>query len=200
MSTEIALVPIAGLQLLSVYDDGKVLAPMKQMSEEIGLPWKAQHQRIHNTEILAEGIRIIQIPSPSGGPQETLCLPIKLAFVWLVTVPVGFIRDPETRKRVDALQRESFDAMYDYWTKGIATNPRATAATLRIDLARQAMARRNLPKTLDRLEKATNPTTRRIELALARADCETLGIVPPVPSDYPVAQPDLFPEDAGEQA
>lgn len=183
MNTEIAIIPIAELPILSAHHDGDVLIPMKQLSETVGLGWKAQHERIHNTPILAEGIRIIRIPSASGGLQETLCLPIKLAYVWLVTVPVGHIRHPQTRQRVDLLQRESFDAMYNYWSRGMAVNPRA--------LAMRNVTRRDMIATAERLRTETDPHFHAFWLALHKQDCEAAGVPLPREGAFPI-QPGLF--------
>lgn len=192
MSTELAIVPVAGINLLSVQHDGDVYVPMKPLSEALGLPWSAQHERIHNNPITAEAVRVIRIPSASGSSQETLCLPARTAFVWLVTVPLRRIQNVDVRAKVEALQRESFDAMYDYWTKGSAHNPRFALQHARTELSRLALARKHLPETLRRLERCTHATTHRIHLELARADCAALGIEPPSSGDYPLQQADLF--------
>lgn len=194
MNTEIAIVTIAGLPLISVNHNGIAYAPMKNLSEAVGLPWDAQRQRIQDTEILREGAMMIKVPLVSGGHQEVLCLPVRLAFAWLLTVPLKRIQNPETRRQIKALQLESLDALVDYWVKGSAHNPRF-AQQARNEMTRQAIACKNLPATLDRLEKARHATTHRIDLALARAHCEALGIAPPTAADYPLIQAELFGQD-----
>lgn len=191
MTTEVATVTIAGIPFLSAFHDGEPLVIMRNMSESLGLPWHAQRERINDTPGISDFARIIRVPSLHGGSQEALCLPVKRAFAWLMTVPVKRIRDPEVRARIDLIQRESLDAVIDYWTKGFAQNPRF-AQQARNELTRQAIARKHLPATLDRLERASHATTHRIDLALARADCDALGIEPPSAADYPLRQPELF--------
>lgn len=181
MSTEIALINIADQSILSAHHDGDVLIPMKQLSEGLGLPWSAQHERINETPILAEGIRVIRIPSPSGGSQEALCLPVRLAFAWLLTVPVKRIRNPDVRLRILNIQRESFDAIYDYWTKGSATNPRFNS--------KRGVTRREMLATLDRLTNRDDPDARAFLTTLHNQDRAAIGL-PPI-AEQP-RQPGLF--------
>lgn len=134
MSTEFAIVPIAGQQCLSVHDNGDVVVPIRPLSDGFGLDWSAQYRRINRTEILAEGVAMTAIPSGHGGMQEALCLPVHLAFAWLVTIQLDRIPDPTIRASIKALQLESFDAMYDYWAKGSAHNPRFARSARSIDV------------------------------------------------------------------
>jgi hypothetical protein len=195
MNTELATVIVAGVPLLTALHEHEPVVLMRNMSETLGLPWHAQRERIHDTPGIGNFARIIRVPSLSGGSQEALCLPVKRAFAWLMTVPVKRIRDPDVRARIDDIQRESLDAIWDYWTRGSAHNPRLVHLA-RTEQNRQALARKHLPATLARLERANHPTTHRIDLALARADCDVLGIEPPTAADYPLAQPDLFDRQA----
>ena len=184
MSTELALVPVAGCPLLSVFHDGQVYVPMKQLCGALSLDWRGQLERIQRSEIMAPGVRVIRIPSASpvrvtridevedvrvtrieeppsvrvtrteGVSRDAVCLSVKLAYVFIVTLPLARITDPTTRENVKALQTESFDAMYDYWTVGAAHNPRFAR--------RRAVSHRDMLAVLDRLKKAHDPAERRL--------------------------------------
>lgn len=121
--TSMAVVPVQGTPILSLCTDGQVIVPMRQVCDALGLPWEAQRQRIQSHPLLSKGTLISQVPS-GGGMQAQLCLPLKLASAFLLTLNPDRIRDENVRAAVLAWQEESFDAVHDYWTRGTARNPR----------------------------------------------------------------------------
>jgi len=59
-----------------------------------------------------------------GGEQATLCLPLRKLTGWLMTLQPSRMDDAVAAK-VLLYQNECDDALWDYWTKGVAVNPRA---------------------------------------------------------------------------
>lgn len=90
----------------SVDKDGEVLVAVKPISENLGLDWRGQRQRVLRTPILAKGVVIMTTPSP-GGEQETTCLPMKLIPGWLFGIDVTRVK-PELRERLTQYQEECF--------------------------------------------------------------------------------------------
>lgn len=104
-------------------DDGLFVA-IKPICETLGLDWKAQHRRITNDPILAEGMVTTAIPS-LGGAQETTCLRFDLVNGWLFTIDESRVRDEDTRQRVLTYKRECYSVLFNHFF-GKSTAPVVT--------------------------------------------------------------------------
>lgn len=116
-------VPFHGNALYVINHNGEPYTPMKPIVEGMGLDWKSQRTKIKQR--FAKGGVEITIPT-AGGPQKMLCLALRKLAGWLQTVSPNKVK-PEIRDKVIQYQEECDDVLYDYWTKGIATNPRKTS-------------------------------------------------------------------------
>lgn len=83
--TDPTYIEFAGTRILAVAHEGREYVAVKPVCEGIGLAWTAQYERIQRDAVLAEGIRVIRIPS-AGGVQETICLPLEMLNGWLFGV------------------------------------------------------------------------------------------------------------------
>ena len=108
---------------LSIIDhEGNPFAPMKPIVEGMGLDWRTQRRKITSSKS-RWGVVIMTTPS-SGGDQKTLCLPLRKLHGWLCSIHPNKVRS-ELRPKIVLYQNECDDALWDYWTKGRAENPRA---------------------------------------------------------------------------
>ncbi|BAN98009.1 hypothetical protein E05_32430 [Plautia stali symbiont] len=62
-----------------------------------------------------------------GKSRKMLCLPLRKLAGWLQTINPSKVKS-EIRDKVVQYQEECDDVLYDYWTKGIAVNPRTQKA------------------------------------------------------------------------
>ena len=90
-----------------------VYVAIKPISDGLGLKWSGQHDRLNRSPILAEGIRVMRMPSV-GGEQETTCLRLDLLQGWLFGINPGQVK-PESRDRVLAYQRECYAALHAHF-------------------------------------------------------------------------------------
>lgn len=122
IATQISTINVSfhGDALYLVNQDGEPFVPMKPVVEGMGLDWASQFTKIKSR--FSKGIVEIAIPS-KGGVQSMTCLAFRKFAGWLHTINVGKVR-PELREKVSRYQDECDDVLYDYWTKGIAINPR----------------------------------------------------------------------------
>jgi len=167
--------PVAGTTLPSFELDGEVFIPLRNVSEKLGLAWQNEHRRIKNDPILSKAI--IKMMTALSGGQEQLCLPLKFFPGWVFKINLNGVSD-EARPTIEAVQLEGYDALYSYWVKGVAVNPRAAAS---IEHSDRTSRRRELPALLDRYEAEFNPEKRRILYELIVRACEAEGITPPDP-------------------
>jgi len=116
-------VPFRNATLFLADVDGTPYTPMKPIVEGMGLSWQGQHEKLSQNKE-RWGIRVILTPS-EGGHQQSICLPLRKLPGWLMTIHPSRVK-PEIRETVIAYQNECDDALWDYWTKGRAENPRTT--------------------------------------------------------------------------
>lgn len=62
--------------------NGVQYVPVKAVCRTLGLALRSQLGRIKRDPVLSEGSRLIARPS-RGGPQETLCMRLPVAVLWL---------------------------------------------------------------------------------------------------------------------
>lgn len=111
-----------GAPLILVEHDGQPYVAMKNVVEGMGLDWSAQRKKL--VEPRWQGMAITAIPSP-GGPQDAFCIPLRKLPAWLSSIQLRRIA-LDLQPRVAKYQDECDDALWNYWTKGHAVNPRAS--------------------------------------------------------------------------
>ena len=110
-------------QALVVLDRaGQPYVAMKPVVEGMGLAWQPQHRKL--TEDGARwGITMMVMPS-QGGEQLAVCLPLRKLGAWLMTLQTSRM-EGAIAERVLLYQNECDEALWAYWTDGVAVNPRA---------------------------------------------------------------------------
>lgn len=123
MAAQIQTVSFHGQTLSVIPQQDKLYVAIKPICENMGVTWGSQYNRIKRNQILSEGIFIMKTPS-KGGYQETVCLPLEMLNGWLFGIDTNRIKNPEVKARVIEYQRECYQVLFDYWTKGEAINSR----------------------------------------------------------------------------
>ena len=147
-------VPFHGADLYVVEHNGQPYTPMKPIVEGVGVSWQGQHEKL-SANGARWGIKEILIPS-KGGLQAMLSLPLRKLAGWLMTLSPNKIKNTEVRAKVIQYQNECDDVLWQYWTDGIAINPRAAYAVNPGDLLTKDEAetlRLMLKSAADRLPK-----------------------------------------------
>lgn len=111
-------VPFHGNTLYLVEHNGEAYTPMKPIVDGMGMDWASQFTKLKQR--FAKGIVEIAIPS-KGGIQKMTCLLLRKLAGWLYSISPNKVR-PELRDKIRTYQTECDDVLWDYWTKGQATN------------------------------------------------------------------------------
>lgn len=114
-------VPFHGDTLYLVNKNGEPFTPMKPIVDGMGLAWAPQHEKLKQR--FKSTITEIVMVAADGKNREMTCLSLRKLPGWLHTINVGKVR-PELREKVARYQEECDDVLYQYWTKGVAVNPR----------------------------------------------------------------------------
>lgn len=169
---ETALVPFHGHQMLTIKDGDTIRVAMKPICEGIGLQWEAQLKRIKRDEVLGTCMSMMDIQLPGDSQRrEVVTLPLDLLNGWLFGVDVARAK-PEIQERLIEYKRECFAALAAYWQQGIATNPRARAATIPQLLATQ----RHVVSLMKEIKRETLPALRRTLHEQLQQACRLLSI------------------------
>lgn len=113
-------VPFHGAELYVVNYNGEPYTPMRPIIDGMGMDWASQFTKLKSR--FAKGVVEIAIPT-AGGAQKMVCLALRKLAAWLNTISPNKVK-AEIRGRVIRYQEECDDVLYEYWTKGQATNPR----------------------------------------------------------------------------
>ena len=113
------LAPVAfhGDTVFVTSHNGEPFAPMKPIVENMGVSWQGQQAKLSANQE-RWGIKMILIPSESG-EQQTLCMPVRKLPAFMASINPKKVR-AELRERIRLYQAECDDALWNYWTKGIA--------------------------------------------------------------------------------
>jgi hypothetical protein len=108
-------VDFRGDTLYLVEHNGEPFAPMKPLTEVLGLNWEAQHNKLQ-TRFKATMVNIT-IVAADGKLREMVCLPLRKLPAWLFTITPAKV-GPALRPKIEAYQAECDDALWRYWTAG----------------------------------------------------------------------------------
>ena len=127
MSREVARVPFHGMEILTIKEGGEIYVAMKDVCDGIGIEWARQHKKIATHPMLGPALYICTTQVPGGNQQrEILVLPIQYLNGWLMTINPNKVKE-SIRDPLFDYQRECYRVLHNYWTKGIAINPRKVA-------------------------------------------------------------------------
>ncbi|EKR4921431.1 phage antirepressor N-terminal domain-containing protein [Escherichia coli] len=115
-----------GSELYVIEHNGEPYTPMKPIVEGMGLDWMGQLTKLKGR--FARSVEEISMVAADGKSRGMICLPLRKLAAWLNSISANKVR-PEIRDRVLQYQAECDDVLYDYWTKGVAVNPRAQATS-----------------------------------------------------------------------
>lgn len=180
---ETALVPFHGQQLLTIKDVDTIRVAMRPICEAIGLDWSAQFRRIERHPVLGPTVAMMATVAEDGKQRETITLPLDYLNGWLFGVDTNRVK-PELRDRLIEYQRECFAALSAYWQQGVATNPRARAATIPQLLS----THRHINCLLKALKAETNPSARRVLHGQLEQACRLISLDCPDLEDIGVDQ------------
>lgn len=166
---QIAMVEFNGEKLLTVFDGQTVRVAMKHLCDLLDLRWSSQLEKIKSDPVLAEGVLLWGIPSDRG-VQETVTLPLDLMQGWLFKVNPERVK-PEARDKVMTYQRECYQVLHDYWTKGAAINPRMAQAL--------PSATGDIIKLIEAVKREGNEAARATLHQLLDQMCSARGIATP---------------------
>ncbi|HFW5273606.1 TPA: phage antirepressor N-terminal domain-containing protein [Salmonella enterica subsp. enterica serovar Bullbay] len=130
-------VPFHGSALYVVSHNGEPYVPMKPVVEGMGMTWEPQLRKLNQR--FRKGMIKMVIPS-AGGAQEMVCLALRKLNGWLQTISPNKVK-PEIREKVIQYQNECDDVLYEYWTKGVAVNPRSQSVMEELNQACADMKR-----------------------------------------------------------
>lgn len=123
MQNQIQTVNFHNQSLITLQKDDVAYVAMKPICENIGLDWEAQRQRISRDEVLNSVACMIKATGTDSKIYKMLCLPIHYLNGWLFGVDTNRVK-VEIKDKLITYKKECYQALFDYWNKGVAVNPR----------------------------------------------------------------------------
>lgn len=124
MATPLQTVTFNGQELAVIPQKDKLLVAIKPICENIGIDWSSQLKRIKRDEVLDSNMVMMTTVAGDGKSRSLLCLPMEYLNGWLFCIDSNRIKNPEVKARVIEYKKECYQALFSYWTQGIAVNPR----------------------------------------------------------------------------
>jgi hypothetical protein len=115
-------VPFRGDTLYLVQHLGEPYVPMRPVVEGMRLDWKSQHRKITDPENVGRFAVVITTTPSRGGPQASVCLPLRRVFGWLMTIQPKKVR-PALREKIVRYQQECDEILWQHWSRRTAAPP-----------------------------------------------------------------------------
>lgn len=187
MNEQIIPVRFHGDTVVMVEHNNQPLVAMKPVVENMGLNWQTQYRKLN--EKFGSVVVIMTTTAGDGKKYEMVCLPLRKLAAWLYSINPNKVAD-HLRDKVTRYQDECDDALWDYWTKGVAVrggdayNTSQQLQTINMQL-----------KLLDRLEAERHPEKREVIYQQLEYVSRLLGMkVPDMDKlGYAEVQPDISP-------
>ena len=123
-TTQVVTVDFHGQPMIAVKNGDEIHVAMKPIAEAIGLQWEAQYKRIKRHPVMTTCMSVMDIQMPGDDQRrEVATLPLKMLNGWLFGIDANRVK-PESRAKLIEYQRECFDVLWQYFSEGVAINPR----------------------------------------------------------------------------
>lgn len=169
--TEYALIKLGDVEYPSMLHEGVIQVPMRQACDRIGIPWTHEFRRIKNDPILSESVTKMVTAFSSG--QEVICLPLPFFIGWVFRLNLNTVA-PIARPRIEALQREGYRVFYEYWTLGVARNPRLAQG-----YERRPMSHAQMVVLFEKILRRTDPASRSFFYQILSIESDWAGVALP---------------------
>lgn len=114
---KLSIVPFHQDKIYLTEHEGEPYVPLRPIIENLGVAWTNQRVKLQ-ADPKRWGVMIIITPSP-GGPQESLCVPLRKVPAFLNSIDVRKVSG-KIRPKLELYQNECDDVLWNYWTKGHA--------------------------------------------------------------------------------
>lgn len=136
--------------------EGQPYFAVKRITTNLGLSWPAQYRKLMDK--FGSTVAEIATVAEDGKLRTVVCLPIRKLAAWLNTIQANKLTT-ELRTKVLCYQAECDDALWDYWTKGVALNPRLAQSALSVN--ETISLSRECARLLEKVAESTNATLAR---------------------------------------
>lgn len=106
-----------GSEIMVINHDGEPYVAMRTVVDGMGLDWKSQFVKIKQ-RFKSTVVEITTVANDERN-RSMLCLPLRKLFGWLMTINPNKVASHK-RQTIIRYQNECDDALWQYWTTGIA--------------------------------------------------------------------------------
>jgi P22_AR N-terminal domain len=161
---QLATIDFHGQQIISYHDGQTARVAVRPVCENLGLDWKSQHRKISGHPIFSRSV-VIMTTESGIGERNSVTLPLEMLHGWLMSIHPDKV-DPSIREMLILYQLECYKALFDYWVKGSAINPRMAG----LNHAARIADENQMLKLIATLKKSASPSEREV-IEEALRDC-----------------------------
>jgi len=127
------IIEFHGKALLTAKDieSGRVYVAMRPIVEGMGLSWGSQFDRINKDKRF--DIKTVDFTGKDNKPRKMMSLATEHLAGWLYSINPNKVRK-DLRETIIAYQKETFNAINDYWNKGSASRVEVNVPTMDINM------------------------------------------------------------------
>ena len=130
---------INGIDIVTVEHDGEIYVPIIPIREAIAANYASQFEKLQTDDIFSDSVVLLRgITAADGKQYETLCLPLRLVYLWLGTLNQMNV-SADARENVRAYRLVCARVLYDHFA-GAATRQQEQNQVERTLLDRKAAA------------------------------------------------------------
>lgn len=118
MAVDISPVTFHGDTIFCVEHDEQPYTPVRPIIENMGLDWASQSVKL-NANRERWGVVIITTVAGDGKDREMMCIPVRKLPAFLASINPNKVAE-HLRAKLEVYQNECDDALWNYWTQGVA--------------------------------------------------------------------------------
>jgi len=122
MNKELMRIDFHNDRIFLVEQDGEPYVPVRPVTDNLGLAWKPQYMKLMSNQ-KRWSVTIMVTVALDGKQRDMVCMPLKKYPAFINSIAPRKCKR-QIRAKLEAYQEESDNAMWDYWSKGKAVNPR----------------------------------------------------------------------------
>jgi len=135
----ITTVPFHQNNLLLIEHNGEPFTAMRPIVEGMGLNWTRQYRKIKDNSKRWGTVALKATVGKDGKNRELICMPVRKLPAFMASIHPSKVK-PELRKTIEMYQDECDDALWAYWSEGVAINPRATISPAQQRIIQETVA------------------------------------------------------------
>jgi hypothetical protein len=121
-----------GDEVVTFEADGTRYVAMRRIVENLDMDWATQLRKLEGQPAKFNCGHMPTVGA-DGRVREMLAMPVNKLPLWLATINPNKIKDADKRAKIELYQERSAQALYEFWTKGVAIRDDLAGTVISMD-------------------------------------------------------------------